>query len=45
MAKSANKHNRLYGRSNPLDSAVTLLIDNGLSAGQDLKLFGQKLVE
>lgn len=38
MSKSANKHNRIHGTSEPLSEELPGLIENGeISATQDLK--------
>jgi elongation factor 2 len=46
LAKSANKHNRLYVEADSLSSELTLAIDNGeIKAGEDAKIQGRKLAD
>lgn len=46
MAKSPNKHNRLYGSSEPLDEDLQNLIEAGeIGPSLDPKVRGKRLVD
>jgi len=46
LAKSANKHNRLYVEAEPISSELCIAIDDGdIKAGADNKLQGRKLAD
>ena len=46
MAKSQNKHNRIFGKSEPLDEKLVELIEeNEISPTQDPKARGKRLIE
>merc|ERR1712003_426704 len=46
LAKSANKHNRLYVEADTIGAELSLAIDNGdIKAGADAKVLGRKLAD
>ena len=46
MTKSANKHNRIYGTSAPLNHDAIKLLESSVKTGaSDIKSLGQRLIE